>query len=89
MAQQTRSPRDEVYLKSTSFEVYMMSGLVFLAGVTLAFVVGVYSDYEVLLWPGMVVSFAIAAFIHLKLTRREYSAKLREIEAEEAQRQRL
>lgn len=87
MAQQVRSPRDEVYLKSTGFEVYMMSGLIFLAGVTLAFVVGVYSDYEILLWPGMVVSFAIAAVAHLKLTRREYNAKLRELEAEEAQRQ--
>jgi uncharacterized membrane protein YdbT with pleckstrin-like domain len=89
MAQQTRSPRDEVYLKSTGFEVYMMSGLVFLAGVTLAFVAGVYSNYEMLLWPGMVVSVAIAAVVHLKLTRREYHAKLREIETEEAQRQRL
>ncbi len=89
MAQQTRSARDEVYLNSTSFEVYMMSGLVFLAGVTIAFIAGVYSDYEVLLWPGMVVSFAVAAVVHLKLTRREYNAKLREIEAEEAQRQRL
>lgn len=86
MAQQTRSPRDEMYLRSTSFEVYMMSGLVFLGGVTLAFVVGVYSDFEVLLWPGMVVSFAVATLVHLALTRREYRAKLREIEAEEVAR---
>ncbi len=86
MAQHARSPRDELYLKSTSFEVYIITGLVFLFGFTASFILSVISHREVLLWPGALVSVIVAAIVLRVLARREYHAKLRELEAEEAQR---
>lgn len=86
MAQQVRrSPRDEIYLKSTSFEVYMVSGLVFVGGFTLAFVLSVLTHHELWLWPGMVAAIIVAAVVHARLVRREQHNKLLELEAEEAE----
>jgi hypothetical protein len=82
MAQQRRlSPRDEVYLTSTSFEVYMITGLVFLFIFTASFITSIRIHFEWLIWPGSLVS-VIAAYATLKiLERREQTRKLAEIEA--------
>lgn len=76
------SPRDEVYLKSTSFEVYIVTGLVFLFIFTGAFVMTVVWGMEALIWPAGVVA-AMLAFAVLKLlAHREYRAKLNELTVE-------
>jgi hypothetical protein len=82
MARQRRfSPRDEIYLTSTSFEVYMVTGLVFVFLFTAAFIISIRIHYEWLLWPGSFVA-VVAAYITLKLLeRREHIRKLAEIEA--------
>ncbi|NTW03085.1 MAG: hypothetical protein HGA19_17700 [Oscillochloris sp.] len=82
MAQQRRfSPRDEVYLTSTSFEVYMVTGLVFLFIFTVTFITSIKIHFEWLIWPGSFVA-VVAAYITLKLLeRREYANKLAEVEA--------
>jgi hypothetical protein len=83
MAQQRRrfSPRDEVYLSSTTFEVYMITGLVFLFIFTASFITSIKIHYEWMLWPGSFVA-VIAAYATLKwLERREHVRKLAEIEA--------
>ncbi|MEI7644146.1 MAG: hypothetical protein WCJ55_07680 [Chloroflexales bacterium] len=82
MAQQHRfSPRDEIYLSSTSFEVYMVTGLVFLFIFTVTFVTSIKIHYEWILWPGSFVA-VIAAYSTLKwLERREHMRKLAEVEA--------
>lgn len=82
MAQQRRfSPRDEVYLSSTSFEVYMVTGLVFLFLFTTTFLVSIKIHFEWLIWPGSFVA-VVAAYATLKLLeRREYAHKLAEVEA--------
>lgn len=84
MAQRTRTARDEVYLTSTSFEVYMVTGLVFLFGFTASFIFSVVISFEWLLWPGTFIS-VLAAYAVLKvMERREYRSKLNELEAEYA-----
>jgi hypothetical protein len=83
MAPQQRrfSPRDEIYLSSTSFEVYMVTGLVFVFIFTAAFITSIKIHYEWMLWPGSFVA-VIAAYITLKwLEHREHIRKLAEIKA--------
>jgi hypothetical protein len=83
MAPQQRhfSPRDAIYLSSTSFEVYMITGLVFLFIFTAAFITSIKIHFEWMLWPGSFVA-VIAAYATLKwLERREYIHKLAEVEA--------
>lgn len=82
MAQERRfSPRDEIYLSSTSFEVYMVTGLVFLFLFTASFLFSVKIDFEWLIWPGSFVA-VVAAYVTLKvLERREYTRKLAEVKA--------
>ncbi|NNJ13037.1 hypothetical protein EKD04_022180 [Chloroflexales bacterium ZM16-3] len=82
MAQRPRfSPRDEVYLASTSFEVYMVTGLVFLFIFTATFITSIKIHFEWLIWPGSFVA-VVAAYATLKiLERREQARKLAEIRA--------
>jgi hypothetical protein len=87
--QQTFSPRDEVYLKSTGFEVYMGSGAAFLAILTTIFIISIKVHFAWLFWPGMFLA-AVVAYIVLKvLERREYRAKLQELESEYAKKPRM
>lgn len=88
MARQRFSPRDEVYLNSTSFEVYMITGAVWLALFTASFIFSVVTKKYLLLWPGAFVSVLTAYFVLKMLERREYRAKLHELEAEVEQRER-
>ncbi|MCG8346660.1 MAG: hypothetical protein MI924_02630 [Chloroflexales bacterium] len=82
MAQRPFSPRDLRYLNSTGFEVYMASGAVFVLGFTASFIFSVVVNYEWLLWPGTFVT-VLASYVVLKIMeRREYRAKLNELEAE-------
>ena len=82
MAERHRfSPRDEIYLSSTSFEVYMVAGLVFLSIFTATFVTSIKIHHEWMLWPGSFVA-VVAAYATLKrLERREHIRKLAEVEA--------
>jgi peptidoglycan/LPS O-acetylase OafA/YrhL len=81
MAQRPRfSPRDEVYLASTSFEVYMVTGAVFLVIFTAAFITSIKIHFEWMIFPGSFVA-VVAAYVTLKLLeRREHARKLAEIE---------
>lgn len=78
------SPRDEVYLKSTSFEVYMIGGIVFLAFFTATFLLSLRINAEWMIWPGAVVAAAAGGLTLLALMRREHKRKLAELEAEQA-----
>jgi len=78
------SPRDELYLKSTSFEVYMAAGAVFLALFTAGFLLGVKLHFAWLVWPGSFVAVLAAYFVLKTLERREQARKLAELEAEAA-----
>lgn len=83
MAPQRRrfSPRDEIYLSSTSFEVYMVTGLVFLFIFTASFITSIKIHFEWMLWPGSFVA-VVAAYATLRwLETRERVRKLAEIEA--------
>jgi len=82
MAQQRRmSARDRIYLDSTSFEVYMVTGVVFLFIFTASFLFSIRIHFEWLIWPGSFVA-VVAAYITLKvLERREQVRKLAEIAA--------
>ncbi|WP_129631609.1 hypothetical protein [Candidatus Oscillochloris fontis] len=82
MIQERRiSARDQIYLTSTSFEVYMITGLVFLFVFTASFFFSIQIHFEWLIWPGSFVA-VVLAYITLKmLERREYMRKLAEIEA--------
>lgn len=83
MGKQHRTARDEYYIKSTSFEVYMIAGLVFVLGFSLSFVLSVLAHAEPWLWPGSLVSI-VAAFVVLRvLSRREREAKIREVDEKE------
>ncbi len=76
------SAHDFRYLTSTSFEVYMITGAIFLFGFTVSFVLSVLAHREVMLWPGALAS-VIVSFIVLKLLeRREFRAKLAELAGE-------
>ena len=78
------NPRDEVYLSSTSFEVYMITGGVFVAGFTLAFILSVMASFAWAIWPGTFVT-VVLAYLTLKFfEKREYQKKLAELEAEYA-----
>lgn len=83
MAQTRRySPRDEVYLNSTGFEVYMAAGAVFLLFFTAGFILGIKLSFAWLFWPGCLVA-VIMGYITLKtLERRERIRKVAEIEAD-------
>lgn len=77
-----RTGRDQYYINSTGFEVYMVGGLVFVAGFSLSFILGVLVDAEWLVWPGSAVAI-VATYIVLRiLTRRERAAKIREVDGE-------
>lgn len=81
-AQQRFSPRDEVYLNSTSFEVYMAAGAVFLLLFSAGFILGVKLSFAWLFWPGCFVA-VLGGYATLKLLeRREQARKLAELEAE-------
>ena len=81
-AQRRFSPRDEVYLSSTSFEVYMAAGVVFLILFTAGFLLGVKLSFAWLFWPGCFVA-VLAGYATLKiLERREHARKLAELESE-------
>lgn len=81
--QQRFSPRDEVYLNSPGFEMYMGAGAVFLLVFTTIFIYSIKVSFAWLVWPGLFVA-VVAGYITLKLLeRREYRRKLAEIEADQ------
>lgn len=75
-----RTSRDEYYINSTSFEVYMIGGVVFLGLFTLAFVASVVFHMEPLVWPGMFIAIGAAYGSLNWLSRRERAAKIREVD---------
>ena len=76
------STRDEVYLNSPGFEIYMGAGAVFLLVFTGIFIYSIKSHLELLVWPGLVVAIA-AGFVTLRwLERREFARKLAKLEVE-------
>ncbi|ACL24114.1 MULTISPECIES: hypothetical protein [Chloroflexus] len=86
--QQRFSPRDEVYLASTSFEVYMAAGGVFIGLFGLLFLISIKIGFELLVWPALLVS-VLAGYITLnRLEKRERKRKLAELEAEYAAKER-
>lgn len=87
-AQRRFSPRDEIYLTSTGFEVYMAAGAVFLLIFTAIFIFSIKVHFAWLIWPGSFVA-VLGGYLTLKIgERREYKRKLAELEAEQAQRER-
>lgn len=85
MAQQQRqfSTRDQVYLDSTGFEVYMGAGVVFLLIFTAIFIFSLKINFAWLVWPGLFAG-VLGGYLVLKvLERRELKRKLAEIEAEQ------
>jgi hypothetical protein len=82
MKQSPYSGRDQYYINSTSFEVYMIVGTIFVLGFTMAFIGSVLMHMEVLLWPGALVSAGLAYWVLRVLSRRERLAKMREIDNE-------
>lgn len=86
--QQRFSPRDEVYLASTSFEVYMAAGGVFIGLFGLLFAISIKISFAWLVWPALFVSI-LAGYITLnRLEKRERRRKLAELEAEYAAKER-
>lgn len=82
MAQPQFSGRDQRYLNSTRFEVYLIVGLVFTLGFTGSFILSVVYHVEPLLWPGALLSIVASYFVLRFLKRREYQEKLQELEAD-------
>jgi hypothetical protein len=78
-----RTARDEYYINSTSFEVYMIVGAAFLIGFTLIFVLSVVFHFEPWIWPGGALSMIGAAVLLRVLSTRERLAKIREVDGEE------
>ncbi len=78
-----RTARDEYYINSTSFEVYMIAGTVFLVGFTLIFVLSVIFHFEPWIWPGGALSIIVAAVLLRVLSKRERLAKIREVDGEQ------
>jgi hypothetical protein len=74
------SPQDYYYVKSPGFESYMISGLVFVFGITFSIVGSVAIHQEPLFWPGSLLSIVAAFFVLRALKRREFRAKLREVQ---------
>lgn len=82
MTHPTRTPRDEYYIRSTSFEVYMVVGLVFVFGFTLSFMLGVLLHMEPIVWPGSLFSIILSAVLLRVLAARERRNKIREVDGE-------
>ncbi|GAB4447092.1 MAG: hypothetical protein OHK0015_50900 [Chloroflexi bacterium OHK40] len=78
------SPRDEVYLKSTGFEVYMAAGAVFIGVFTAIFIFSIKISFAWLVWPGLFVAVLAGYVVLNRLERREYARKLAELQAEQA-----
>lgn len=83
MDRPVRSARDERYINSTSFEVYMIVGAVFLVGFTAAFILSVATHHEMWVWPGSILSVILAYATLSVLSRRERLAKIREVDGEQ------
>lgn len=77
-----RTPRDQYYIDSTSFEVYLIVGAIFVVGFSLIFIATVVAHTEVLLWPASLVLIGICAAILNVLIRRERACKIREVDGE-------
>jgi uncharacterized membrane protein len=82
MTHPTRTARDEYYINSTSFEVYMIAGAVFLIGFTLIFILSVAYHLEPLVWPGGAFSIVAGFGVLRVLSKRERRAKIREVDGE-------
>ncbi len=82
MSQPQRTPRDEYYINATSFEVYMIAGLVFVFGFTLAFMLGVIFHVEVIVWPGALVAMGLTYAVIRFLGNRERARKIREVDGQ-------
>lgn len=82
---QTRfNARDERYLHSTRFEVYLIVGSVFALGFTAAMIVSIFFHAEPWVWPGALLSVVLSVVLFQVLKKREYHEKLRELEADYA-----
>ncbi len=82
MAQLRFSARDEQYLRSTRFEVYLIVGSVFVLGFTAALIVSILLHAEPWVWPGGLLATVLSVVLFQVLKKREYQEKLREIEAD-------
>jgi hypothetical protein len=80
--QQRYSPRDEVYLISTSFEVYMAAGAVFVILFTTGFLVGHLLNFAWLVWPGAFIAILGGYLVLKRLEQREQASKRAELEKE-------
>jgi hypothetical protein len=80
--QQRYSPRDEVYLISTSFEVYMAAGAVFILLFTAGFLAGHFLNFAWLVWPGLFVAILSGYLVLKRLEQREQARKRNELEKE-------
>lgn len=79
---QRYSPRDEVYLISTSFEVYMVAGVVFLVLFTAGFLIGHLLNFAWLVWPGSFIAILAGYLVLKRLEMREQASKRAELEQE-------
>ena len=77
-----RTPRDQVYIDSTSFEVYMIVGTIFVLGFTAVFALTVLLHVEPLIWPGSLLVIGLCYFVLTVLQKREQAAKIREVDGE-------
>ncbi len=77
-----RSARDQLYIESTSFEVYMVVGTIFVLGFSAIFILTVLTHTEPLLWPGSVLLVGLCYFVLTLLARNEKAAKIREVDGE-------
>jgi hypothetical protein len=84
--QQRYSPRDEIYLSSTSFEVYMAAGAVFIVLFTAGFLAGHLLNFAWLVWPGSLVAILAGYFVINRLEKREQARKRAELEKEYSKR---
>jgi hypothetical protein len=82
MSQPQRSARDERYINSTSFEVYMVAGFIWLMVFSGIFVLSVVMHHEMWIWPGGLLSIIAGAVVLNILSRRERRAKIREVDEE-------
>ncbi len=83
MAREQRySPRDEVYLSSTSFEVYVAAGIVFVILFTAGFLAGHLLNYAWLVWPGSFVAILGGYLVINRLEKREQARKRAELDKE-------
>jgi hypothetical protein len=74
------SSHDERYLNSPGFEVYMIAGVIFVLGMALSFILTFFAHLEPLFWPGLILSVIVSSIVLHMLKKREYQAKLREIQ---------